>query len=145
MEVQKVPVEDDPIPALSDLTTDVVDVIGGYEYAVEHAESDVKPTLEKFLDIHQRHAAELMETVSKTGGHPDSSGSMMGAVHKAVVASQNWFGELDMSTLKGFFDGEERLLSSYDEAAAASDTVPEVNKVVCDQRTELKDLLQKLR
>ncbi len=145
MEVQKVPVQDEPVPALSDLTTDVVDVIGGYEYAVERAETGIRPTLEKLLNIHRRHAAELMEAVSKAGGHPDSSGSMMGAVHKAVVASQNWFGELDMSTLDGFFDGEERLLSSYDEAAAASDSVPEVSKVVCDQRAELRSLLQQLR
>lgn len=135
----------DTTAALSQLATDIVDIIKGYEVMEKRADGDLRPIAQRLHALHEAHAAELMTIMEEMGGHPEDTGSMMGAVNQAVAAGRDWFDALDHSTLPWILTGEQRLLHSYDGALAAAETRPELQEVLLDQRAALEAQIDALR
>lgn len=135
----------DPTAALSQLTTDIADIIKGYEVMEEKADGDLRPVAQRLHALHETHAAELLTAMEEMGGRPEDTGSMMGAVHQAVATGRDWFNALDSSALPQIISGEERLLSSYDEALDTSAPHPELQELLLHQRGTLKSQIDALK
>jgi uncharacterized protein (TIGR02284 family) len=135
----------DSIAALSDLVTDVVDVIKGYEIMQERAEPDLRPAVDRLHDLHAAHCTSLMEHLEGMGGRPEDAGSMMGAVHMAVATARDWFGALDGSALESILNGEQQLIDSYTTALRVPHTNATLIRVLEDQRAALRDEVVALR
>ena len=134
-----------PTAALSRLTTDIADIIKGYEVMEERADGELRPVAQRLHALHETHAAELMTAMEEMGGHPEDTGSMMGAVHQAVATGRDWFDALDRSAIPQIVTGEDRLLTSYDDALDAAELRPDLQKMLLDQRAALKAQIDALR
>lgn len=128
----------DTVSALSDLMTDLADVIRGYDTMRERAEPDLAPFVERLYAMHQSHAAAIAVHLEKMGGRPEDAGSMMGAVHVAVATARDWFGALDASARDEIIRGEERLVDSYTTAIGAVETDPELSRLLEEQRAAIR-------
>ncbi len=135
----------DTTAALSQLATDIVDIIKGYKVMEERADGDLRPVAQRLHALHEAHAAELMTVMERMGGHPEDNGSMMGAVNQAVATGRDWFDMLDHSTLPWILTGEQRLVHSYDNALTAAQTHPELQEILLDQRAALEAQINALR
>lgn len=135
----------DPTAALSQLTTDIADIIKGYEVMEERANDDLRAVAQRLHALHEAHATELLTTMEEMGGHPEDAGSMMGAVHQAVATGRDWFDALDGSAIPQIVKGEERLLKTYDGALDASEARPELQEMLLDQRAALQAQIDALK
>jgi uncharacterized protein (TIGR02284 family) len=135
----------DTTAALSQLATDIVDIIKGYKVMEKRADEDLRPIAQRLHALHETHATELMTVMDRMGGHPEDAGSMMGAVNQAVATGRDWFDTLDHSTLPWILTGEQRLLHSYDGALAAAETQPELQEMLLDQRAAVAAQIDALR
>lgn len=135
----------EPIPALSQLATDIADVIKGYEVMEERADEDLRPIAERLHALHETHAADLMTALEQSGGKPEDTGSLMGLVHQAVMTGRDWFASLDASALPQIIQGEERLLQSYDDALEGVQAVPSLKTMLDDQRAAVQAQVDALK
>lgn len=137
--------ETDSVKALSDLTTDIVDVIKGYETMRERAEPDLLSAVERLHALHAAHCTALMNHLAAMGGNPGDTGSVMGAVHTAVATARDWFGALDGAALDGILDGERRLIESYTTALSVAHEDRGVVALLEEQRAALRSEIVALR
>lgn len=128
----------DPTAALSQLSTDIADIIKGYEVMEERADNDLRPIAQRLHALHETHAADLFIALEDMGGHPEHAGSMMGAVHQAVATGRDWFNALDASALPQIVQGEERLVTSYDGALEASQERSGLHEMLRHQRASIQ-------
>lgn len=135
----------DPTAALSQLTTDIADIIKGYEVMEKKADADLRPVAQRLHALHEAHAAELLTAMENMGGRPEDTGSMMGAVHQAVATGRDWFGTLDATAIPQVVAGEEELLSSYDAALDSAEPRPELHELLLDQRGTLRSHVDALK
>lgn len=135
----------DPTAALSQLTTDIADIIKGYEVMEEKADGDLRPVAQRLHALHETHAAELLTVMEEMGGRPENTGSMMGAVHQAVATGRDWFGALDASAIPQIVSGEERLLSSYDNALDDTKPRPNLYDLLLHQRSAVRNQIEALK
>lgn len=135
---------DDPTAALSQLTTDIADIIKGYEVMEEKADDDLRAVAQRLHALHEAHAADLLSTLEDLGGRPEDTGSMMGAVHQAVATGRDWFDALDASAIPQVVAGEERLISSYDAAIEAAEPNPTLHTMLLGQRMALCEQIDSL-
>jgi uncharacterized protein (TIGR02284 family) len=135
----------DPTATLSQLATDIADIIKGYEVMEEKADDELRPVAQRLHALHERHAAELLTAIEDMGGRPEDTGSMMGAVHQAVATGRDWFGALDASAIPQIVSGEERLLSSYDTALESAGARPDLRKVLVHQRGTIRSQIDALQ
>lgn len=135
----------DPTAALSDLSTDLTDIIKGYEVMEDRGDADLQPIARRFHALHEAHAAELLNALETMGGHPEDAGSMMGAVQTAVVHARDWIDKLDLSALSGLIDGEERLLDTYDDVIATVGADHMAHDLLVSQRDTLRNHVEALK
>lgn len=135
----------DPTAAVSQLATDIADIIKGYEVMEEKADADLRVVAQRLHALHEAHAAELLTALEDMGGHPENTGSMMGAVHQAVATARDWFDALDGSAIPQIVSGEERLLSSYDRALGTALPQPELEDLLLQQRSTVKSQIEPLK
>lgn len=133
------------VGGLSDLATTLADVTRGYEEMEQRAEGTLLPAVKSLRERHERDAAEILALLEKTGGRPDETGSMMGAVHQAVATARDWFGDLDGSTIDAVVDGEERVLEQYNSTLSETSGTPDVHEVVVRQRDGLRKEVHTLK
>ena len=75
------------VPALTQVLSNVVDAIRGYQTMMERCEDDLKPVVQRLYAFHESHAACLLEPITGQGGLPFNVGSMVRGVHSAVDAA----------------------------------------------------------
>lgn len=108
---------DDGRQALSTLHSRIVDAAKGHEEGAGLAEDPVIAAVFRDLrELHRRHAGELATCMIAKGIEPDTEGSFLQYVHKAVLNVRSATVGLDENVLPGIRDGEERILNLYDEA-----------------------------
>lgn len=105
-----------PRDALDQVHTAVKDVLAGYDTLLQRAEPDIRPTVQEFATMHERHASELANRLGQMGDAPDGDASIRGSVNKAAVTIRDWVSTLDENALSFVRDGEERLANIYDDA-----------------------------
>jgi uncharacterized protein (TIGR02284 family) len=132
------PTTTDTVAALSDLMTDLADVIRGYDTMKDRAEPDLAPLVDRLHAMHRSHAAGIAEYLERMGGRPENAGSMMGAVHVAVATARDWFGALDASAREEILRGEDRLADSYTKAIAAVQGDPDLSRLLDEQRAAIR-------
>ncbi len=128
----------DTTAALSQLSTDITDVIKGFDEMEKRSDPDILPIVQRLHTLHEEHSAALFTAIETMGGRPEDSGSMMGAVQVAVAAARDWFDKMDMSALPRIIEGEKRLTKSYDEAIAATSGHSGVRELLDNQRAAIE-------
>lgn len=136
---------DTSVAAVSNLVTDLADVIEGYEVMVEKAEDDLVHIVTRLLDLHRDHIAPLMEMQNSMGGNPQTAGSLMGTVHSSVAKLRDMTGTLDASALDEILRGEERILDSYDASIRDTASHADVNKMIVGQRDALRGEIERIK
>lgn len=66
--------------------------------------------------LHEKHASELGQILSRRGRTPDKDGSFMSLVHETIMDVRSIIGGLDESVLPGLIDGEKRNVGKYRDA-----------------------------
>jgi hypothetical protein len=122
-----------------------VDSLAGYDTMVKKAEPDFRPVVERFRGVHTRHSTALSAMLLRHGHQPDADGTFMGTVNKAVVTMRALFDEIDEDAMDSIRDGENHVLSAFDDAIAASGMPPADVTELHDMRDELTALLQDTR
>ena len=135
----------EPVAAVSTLTTDIAGVIRGYERMMEQADAELQPHVQQLHDMHVNHAARLVECLADSGGKPDDPGSLMGAVHAAVDSADDWFKAGRGSARDAIIKGEETLIGRYGEAADKTQVLPDLHDMLVEQREELRTHVNSLK
>lgn len=107
---------DDAYDAVETALTRTSDARAGFETMVDKAEPSFRPVAQRFLDLHTRHAALLSALLSDAGRAPDTDGSLMGTVNRAVVATRAFFDRIDDDVVRQIVQGEQSVVSAYGEA-----------------------------
>ena len=88
------------------------DAIEGYEKMLEKVEASFQPTVSGLL-LHHRAARDDLDALLQTRGVAvDDDGSVMGVVHKTVVALRSLVDDVDEDFIPGIVDGETQALQS---------------------------------
>lgn len=103
---------DGTVPASTQLSTDVVDTICGYQ--------------------------TIFEVIAEHGGRPSNVSSVMCAVHSTVAAARDWFGTLDEKVLEAIVDGGKRLIESYQSALNDVEHRTNIHRMICEQRDAIR-------
>jgi uncharacterized protein (TIGR02284 family) len=126
----------DHIDHMKSLHTTVVDACNGYEEALKDAEGKgLSPLFREMISLHKGHAEALAADLTRHGVQVDDNGSFLSTIHRAVINIRSLFGGLDESILPGLVDGEERVVSYYDEAL--TDCPPSETSTLAAQRGAL--------
>ncbi|MGP3696683.1 ferritin-like domain-containing protein [Rhodobacter sp. NSM] len=104
------------LQALETLHLRCVDVLAGFETMVGRAEPEFRPTAERFRDLHRAQAGELAEMIARFGRNPESDGSIMSKVNRAVVSLRSMIDGIDGSILDQIRDGEQHVVDAFDDA-----------------------------
>ncbi len=124
----------DHIEHMKSLHTTVVDARNGYEEALKDAEGKgLSPLFREMINLHKNHADALAADLVRHGAKVDDKGSFLSTIHRAVINIRALFGGLDESILPGLIDGEERVVTYYDEALR--DCPPSETSVLEGQRS----------
>jgi uncharacterized protein (TIGR02284 family) len=128
----------DTLDHLKTLHTSAVDARAGYEEALEDAEGKgMTPLFRDMIALHDHHAADLAEQLTKAGETPDEDGSFMSVIHRTIMNVRSLFDGLDGSVLPGLIDGEKRNVGKYDDAL--KDTPPaEIATMLTTHRSQLQ-------
>lgn len=135
----------DATDALRSLQTRTADALAGYVKMVEKAEPEFRPVAERFRSLHDHHNAALSAMLIRHGAEPDLDGSFMGSVNKAVVSMRALFDEIDEDVMDNIRDGENHVLTAFDDAMTATGMPPADVTELRDMRDELASLLQDTR
>lgn len=121
--------------AIAHLHVLLVDAVEGYEEGVDLAEdAEVRALFSDLRDRHRAHAEALAAIVRDAGGAVDQDGSALQYVHKAILRVRSAVTGLGKNVLPSIQDGEERLLTAYDETIAAAGAAPEAAATLTRQR-----------
>lgn len=131
--------------SLQNLATTLSDVIRGYDQILSRAAPDLVAPVQALRDRHERDAAEILTLLGAAGDAPDEPGSLMGAVHEAVVTARDWLGALDRDALDAILEGEERVLDHYAATLAETYEKPELHDLVAAQQQALETHLRTLQ
>ncbi len=108
------------LDALIDLHKQSINTLLGFEKMAEKAEPSFHDVVQRFVALHSRQTSRLDQMVREMGAVPDTDGSFMGTVNRAVVTMRAIFDEIDADTMKQIRSGEEFVLAAFDRAIAAS-------------------------
>jgi uncharacterized protein (TIGR02284 family) len=102
---------------LSSLHTALLDAREGYGKAIEQADdANLGRQLRSVDRLHAAAHVDIHRLLASRGATIDEDGSLMGNVHKAVVSVRSAIIGLDEGSLAAFASGEERNLTTYDDA-----------------------------
>lgn len=146
MDTYSVNTADEPAGVVSHLATTLMDANKSYKTILENGASDLRPTVEDLIALHEAHTTQLLELYTELGGNPDAgSGSMMAAVHTAVAHARDLTGTADQSTLSDIIKGEESIVSHYADALGSMEKHERIRDVIAGQYQDLQSHLEKLR
>ena len=124
--------------SLATLHTALIDAHKGYETAFENAEAPkVKTIFHDMMSLHENAHTEVHKLLLSLGEAVDENGSFMATVHKAVISARSALVGLDQNSLSSFVDGEQRIVSDYDDAIADMSEHTEATSVLNRQRSLL--------
>lgn len=107
--------------SLETFHTALIDARDGYGKALEKARDPDALRYFRVLDsLHAEAHADIDRMLASRGAGLDESGSLMGAVHKAVVSVRSALESLDEHSLGAFANGEENNLEVYDRAIVSA-------------------------
>ena len=136
----------DTIDTLKSLHTALIDSREGYKEALKDADPKGMTALfREMIALRTEQSAGVEQILSGRGELVDESGSFMSTVHRTVISIRSLFSDLDESILPGLIDGEERIVSYYDEAIADTGLAPHERTELSGQRSELVEKISDMR
>jgi len=134
------------IDALKSLHTALIDSRNGYEEAIADAEGRGLSTFfREMMARRTQDAVALEKHLSALGERPNNDGSFMSTIHRTVISVRALFGDLDERILPGLVDGEERILSYYDEAIRMAPSGSAESGELKSQRAQLEGIVADMR
>lgn len=130
--------------AVQRLLDTLVDVREGYGVLIDRAEPSIKGLLRDVVDQHDKDISEIKETAHRDGLEPDTSGTLMSEVHKAVVRFRDLVSDLDRGVLEVVGDGESNVISTYDRTLDALPQSHDLHGVLMAQRQQLRGKISAL-
>lgn len=90
---------------------------------------------------------EIINLITRRGGHANDSSSLSGSLHRAWIDIKNSFivVHLEESTLQNVIFGENAAIQAYQEALDSNDLDQESSKVVAEQLKKIKDSLHEFK
>jgi Domain of unknown function (DUF2383) len=134
----------DPAEPLARLHTRTVDALKGFVKMVENAQPDFRPVVQRFHDVHVRHADEISRLLTARGMTVDADGSFMGTVNETVIGLRAFFNEIDVEAMSSVRSGERHVLNAFDEVLEAGLEAHE-NVKIATMRADLAQLLHETR
>lgn len=135
----------DPTAALSQLSTELADTIKGFELLAERGAPELRDLSRELHEMHEAHAAEILNAVEKMGGRPEDEGAMVAAVRRSVETADGWIDRPERKALRQVVEAERRLLGSYDEALDATRGHPDMAGLIRCQRAIIAARIEGLR
>lgn len=132
------------IDALQALLTRTLDARAGYDTMLPKAEAEIVQILKKLREEHHQHGDRIAAMILAHGGDPDTSGSLMSEVNKAVVSLRALFDDLDEDVLDSVADGEGHVLNAFDAAIAEVGTPREIEELT-EMRRAIAELVAQAR
>lgn len=127
------------IDALTSLHTALIDSRKGYETALDNADGKgLGPLFRDMITLRGAHADEVSAILTRQGHTTSEDGSIMATVHRAVINVRALLTGLDESILPGMIDGEQRIVSYYDDAIKAASGNTAVVTVLERQRVQVQ-------
>jgi uncharacterized protein (TIGR02284 family) len=106
-----------PTEVLSRLHAQLIDAARGYEDAEKAIrQPEISGLCSELRKVHIRHAHEIAGLLAERGARPESDGTFMSVVHKAVINARVALTADDASILPGLREGEKRIAAAYDDA-----------------------------
>ena len=105
--------------ALQDLHNRITDALEGFRVMAAEAEPSFRPVVERFVAMHEGHAATVANMLMAGAAGGDLDGTLMGTVNRAVVSVRALFTDIDAGTLENIRSGEEYVLEAFDRAIGA--------------------------
>lgn len=130
--------------ALATLHTRTVDALKGFVKMVENAEPDFRPVVQRFHDLHARHANEIGRILTARGKTVDADGSFMGTVNETVVGLRAFFDEIDEEVMSSVRSGEGHVLNAFDHVLKSPLEAQE-HADITKMRVELAQLVHETR
>jgi Domain of unknown function (DUF2383) len=134
----------DPAEPLARLHTRTIDALKGFVKMVENAQPDFRPVIQRFHDVHVRHADEISRLLTARGMTVDADGSFMGTVNETVIGLRAFFNEIDVEAMSSVRSGERHVLNAFDEVLEAGLEAHE-NVKIATMRADLVHLLHETR
>ncbi|MGQ0672075.1 MAG: ferritin-like domain-containing protein [Hyphomicrobium sp.] len=140
------PLSPTQIEALKSLHTILIDSRNGYDEAVKDAEGKgLTPLFREMRELRSRHADEVTRYLTAAGQAADPSGSFMSSVHRAVISVRAALTGLGDSVLPGLIDGEERIISAYDDTTKLLTPGSDMHQTLLEQRQTVADKIADMR
>ena len=97
----------------------------------------VKSVFREFSQQRSAFAGELQQAVTRIGGHPETTGTTAGALHRGWIDFKNKItGQSDAAVIKETASGEDSAVKAYEKAL--EDMLPgDVRALVEQQYTEI--------
>ncbi len=134
------------VEALTSLHTTLVDSLHGYQEALKDSDSaSMTPLLRDMVAIRSEAADEIGDVLISLGEPVSNEGSLLSTVHHAVISVRSLFSGLNESMLPGLIDGEQRIMSYYDEALAAAPVDGPERALLVHQRAALETKLAEMQ
>lgn len=130
--------------ALATLHTRTVDALKGFVKMVENAEPDFRPLVQRFHDLHLRHADEIGRLLTARGKTVDADGSFMGTINETVVGLRAFFDEIDEEVMSSVRSGEGHVLKAFDHVLKSPLEAHDLADIT-RMRAELAQLLHETR
>ncbi len=133
------------IEALKKLHTVLIDSRNGYDEALRDADGGgLTPLFREMIALREAHHHEIDAHLRDAGERPDESGSFMTAVHRTIFKIRSLMSGLDDSVLPGLIDGEERILTYYDDVLSRAPS-PAVASTLNAQALTLREKIARMR
>jgi uncharacterized protein (TIGR02284 family) len=146
---QERPTMTHPTAATEALVTLQSRVFDASEGHAEGAKRTDDPTMARVFQelhaMHKTHAAALGAALVARGVEPDADGSFLQYVHKAIIDVRSAVGALGESAMPGVCDGEERILSLYDDTLNLAPGDAELVALLKTQRREVAEAIDRMR
>jgi len=143
--IQPPPADIPPLQeALQILHNRITDALEGFRVMQEKAEPSFRPTVARFVALHERQAAMVGDLLLAQDQHASLDGTLMGTVNKAVVSIRALFDSIDADALDRIRDGEQHVIDAFTDALAA-DPSPANARILEAMRAELLALVEATR
>lgn len=128
------------VKLLETLTDTAIDSAKGYEAAAELAKTPSLATiLKEQAQKRRRLVDELNAEISRLGGSPRTSGSTMGAAHRAWTAISDAFSKGDEEAAERVEEGEDYIEKKFREALDKGDLDPATREVLVKAHAEIAE------
>lgn len=107
---------DETLDAFATVHRRSVDAANGFEEVLERAKPDLAATALRLRDMHRRHAAELADTLVRSGRKPDREGGFMTTVHRTIVMAWDLVSDVDSDMLPRIKSGERAMAEVFEDA-----------------------------